>query len=467
MGAARKENETTKTLNAAILSVLLATGPTLLAAKPAAAPTKPADADLPTPTLRGLGVNANFPAKDAARVVPLLKGMGVDVVRWLPAEWAGVERQKGEYVIPPDSQACYEALSKAGIRVVYLLFRRNPIYAESKGLDAEAFARYAAFVAKTFTPPEVVAYEIWNEPCNFDFPQYGGKRDEWLARYCEMVREASAAIRAQQPKTPILQTLEVQFWFDALKEHAADFAQIDGTVCHPYPTGLNPAEVSPWAPPVTDAEHSMVGYLAQHAQTYPEKYLHRDLSVWVTEYGFDKGSDELKAAYQVRGLLQGPAAGAKAWCIWPFFVEGNCGLVGRNGDTFELTPSYYALQRTARFLGPDWRAMPDVQCRLDLESAPEVPLGKNRVKGPQVYWFRAGQDWVTFVWNAGRYATDKAPVVGELTWFYPPTVARVEAQDVVTGRTVPVNMTYTSGLVTFSGVPVGANPVAIRWTVAK
>jgi hypothetical protein len=413
--------------------------------------------------MRGLAVNSGF-GKNPEKAVALMRRMGVSAVRWLPSEWAGVEKEKGVYVVPEWGQRTYDLLRKADIKVILLLFRRNTLYAESKGMDADAYARYAAFMAKTFTPPTVIAYELWNEPCNFDFPQYVGKRDVWIAKYCEMVRKASAAIREVDPKTPVLQTLEVQFWFDALRDHTADFAQIDGTVVHPYPTGWNPAERSPWAPPVTDAERSMVGYLNSHAVEFPKKYLGRELSVWATECGgFDKGSEEQKAAYQVRGLIQGVTGGVKAWCIWPFLVEGNVGLVRKQGDDFEPTPSYYALQRTARFLGPDWQAVPDAQCRLGFESEPEVALGKSRVTGPQVYWFRVGKEWITFVWNAGKYTIDRPPL-GDLVWLNSPTVSRVEAQDVVTGQKVPVTLSYTNGLVTLSGVPVGSNPVAIRWT---
>jgi hypothetical protein len=432
-----------------------------------AADSVPADAELPTPPMRGLAVNSGF-GNNPEAAVSLMKRMGVSVVRWLPAEWAGIEKEKGKYVIPESGQRTYDLLRKANIQVILLLFRRNTLYAESKGMDADAYAKYAGFMAKTFTPPTVAAYELWNEPCNFDFPQYVGQREVWLAKYCEMARKAASAIREVDPKTPILQTLEVQFWFDALRDHPADFAQIDGTVCHPYPTGINPAERSPWAPPVTDTERSMVGYLKSHAVAFPKKHLGRELSVWATECGgFDKGSEEQKAAYQVRGLIQGVAAGAKAWCVWPFIVEGSAGLVWNRGGKLEPTPSYYALQRTARFMGPDWQAVPDVQCRLDLVPEPDVAVGQSRVKGPQVYWFRVGKEWVTFVWNAGKYVADMPPADGTLTWLNSPTVAKVEAQDVVTGKKVPVTMTYTSGLVTLSGVPVGSNPVAIRWTPAN
>ncbi len=55
------------------------------------------------PGMRGLGVVTHFgrgPNWDVDKVLPLLKEMGVTVVRDGP-EWAGVERTKGQYVISP------------------------------------------------------------------------------------------------------------------------------------------------------------------------------------------------------------------------------------------------------------------------------------------------------------------------------------------------------------------------------
>jgi hypothetical protein len=441
-----------------------------------------------TPMMRGLGVGTHFGSNsnwDVDKVLPLLKQMGVSVLREGGPEWATVERSKGIYTIPPYAQHWFDEVTKSGIRVVLAFMRENRIYENS--LDPDAYARWVEFMARNWKYPQVCAYEIWNEPDGFDFPDvYGRKKDDWLPKYCEMVRKASVAIRNVNPDAVILQNVECNYWFDALQKYPEDFAQVDGMDLHPYPK-RNPPESSDTDPPVSDAQHSMLSYVTISARDYPKKYLGRELQMWVGEFGYPAMkdmpgdwmgvSDEVQAAYNVRGMLLGLHGGVKVWCIYDFVndgtspsnVEDNFGLVRNINQNYEPKPAFYAIQRVARLMGPDWQIADNITARLDVDTAalpvPKDVPARKVVTGPENIWFRVGNDYITYVWNAGWYIEQPNPPLGQIVWTNAPKVMDISAQDLVTGKKVDVHISKGKNII-LSGVPVGSNPIAIRW-VAK
>lgn len=455
----------------------MAWGANLFAAEPPPAASE-------TPRMRGLGVGTHFGRNanwDVDKVLPLVKQMGVSVIRDGP-EWAGIEKTKGGYAIQPHSQHWFDMVTKSGIRVILPLFRKNSIY--ENPLDPEAFARYAAFMAQTWKQPEICAYEIWNEPPNFDFPQqYKGKGHSWKPQYSEMVRKAAAAIRAVNPKAVIIHNLECSAWLEEVKARPENYALVDGIDLHPYPTRY-PAETSPWNPPITGPDRSMVSYLTVQARDYPKKYLHRELDMYVGEYGYPtmqggKGqwqgiTDEAQAAYHVRGLLTGLHAGVKVWCLYDMVNEGttpdnnedNMGLVRDRTHNYEPKLAFYAIQRVARLMGPDWQLAGEISAKLNVNLPPEAEDKHVQVTGPQALWFRVGADYLTFVWKAG-YFTDGTGPLGEIVWTKAGTVAAVEAQNLVTGKPVETKLSRAGDRVTLTGVPVGSSPVAIRWIAGQ
>jgi len=436
-----------------------------------------------TPMMRGLGVGTHFGRKpnwDVDKVLPLLKEMGVSVIRDGP-EWATVEKTKGHYEIPPDDQYWFDKVTQSGIRVVLVLMRRNDIY--ENPLDPDAFARWAAYMARTWKSPQVLAYEIWNEPPNFDFPELYGKDSDWIQKYSEMVRKATDAIHKVNPNATVLHNLEEQQWFTALEKYSSDYAHVDGMDLHPYPMRV-PAEGSPDAPPITDADHSLVSYLTISAIDYSKKYLGHPLPMYVGEYGFPvikgerngwKGVTETaQAAYEVRGMLQGLHYGVKLWCFYDMVNDGtdpkeeedNFGLVRNIDQNYEPKPAFYSLQRVARLMGADWQIDTRARATLDTTPASAMVVNASLVRGPQMFWFRVGKDYITYVWKAGEYEGPTSAVTGAIIWSNAPRLARVEVQDLVTGKEVPATLSGAKGKVTLSGVPVGSNPIAIRW-VAK
>jgi len=457
----------------------------------------PAQADLAAelnapgdaPQLRGLGVGGHFgrmPNWDIDKLIPLLKQMGVQYVRdeW---GWGGVEKTKGVYAMSPEGQHKFDALNAAGIKIICALDYGNKLY--DNPLDPDAFANYAAWMAKTYKG-KVAAWEIWNEPDNFYFfKQYGGNRDGsndaiWNAKYSELVRKATAAIKAVDPDAIVIHNNEGKAWQNALKYHASDYAQTDGVDLHPYPTN-----------PPKDGVQGRTPELQLNSVTWPQQALGHPVQCWVGECGmstwtpkdptkvhFTPVSEPLQAACEVRTVVQGLAYGVKAWCIYDFVnesdnpgdVESNFGLVRDVSHDYEPKPAFFALKRLAKLLGPDWSSISDSNAILDfldrsLAVVFHAACGANppQDRGPAMYWFHVGNSYVTIVWATGGQSNLDAPPNTKYMIIWPgaPAGATAEAVDLVTGKAVDVKTGMDAKMTTLSGVPVGWSPVAIRWTV--
>ena len=266
----------------------------------------------------------------------LIRRLGARVVFLTPGEWATNESIAGSYALTPEIRRVVTEITASKISIVVLLFRANKIYANP--LDPAAFARYAAWTATIFKNTPVVAYQIWNEPSNFDFlSQYGGSWNgrgsaAWLDAYSELVRQAAAAIRQTNPHATIIANIEGPAWIYAMQRHAADFKGLDGIALHPYTFRL-PAESVPWGGSLVDlrdgvssadADQSLSSYVRLASIDGPDKYLGHSLLPFVTEYGFPTCgpatthtlyacvSLEMQAAYHARGLILGSVARSSA-----------------------------------------------------------------------------------------------------------------------------------------------------------
>jgi len=131
--------------------------------------------------------------------------------------------------------------------MIVLLFRANGLY--DNPLDPAAFANYAASMATTLKDAPVAAYQIWNEPANFDVRRhYGGRWNGrgdalWVKQFSEMARQATLAIR--RVEAVIIHNLEGPAWVYAMRQYPQDFSDIDGVALHPYTFRLPPESV-PW-----------------------------------------------------------------------------------------------------------------------------------------------------------------------------------------------------------------------------
>jgi hypothetical protein len=455
--------------------------------------------------LRGLGVVAkigeNVESDD--KQFELMRALGVDLVCWVPGEWAGNEKKPGVYTLTPEVRRVISKIAFSNMKMIVVLFRKNALY--KNPTDPAAFARYAAWMATTLKDAPVAAYQIWNEPSNFDVrEQYGGTwngRGEapWVARFSEIVRQAAAAIRRVDPKVSIIHNLDGPPWVYAMQGYPADFKNVDGIGMHPYTFRL-PPEIVPWGGmetqlrdgvSVADPDHSLLSYLRIQAAEDPQKLLGRRLTAWVTEFGFPtcdamtaKGmfscvSPEVQAAYHVRAMIEGLFSQVSSWCVYEMADDGNdlsnaeqnFGLVQSAESGFRPKPAFYAIRRIATLLGTSWHPLEGRRPRL--ESAPgsvSGPLWKesgsataSTTKGIQMYWFRTDAGYTGFIWYAGPYS--ETVTVRRLEWPSAPATlftSKPRLIDIVSGRTLASDLRSQGDTLIIDRIPISSRPIAIE-----
>ena len=466
-------------------------------------------ADETVTPLRGLGLCTHFERRELGwkveRLLPLVRQMGASVLRQEPCGWAAVERAQGAYELPEATRDWMDRATQAGLSIIPCLCGRNPAY--DNPLDPQAFARYARHMARTLTERFAVsAIEIWNEPTNFDFlPQYGGSWGGaepclWLEKFAELVALAAREIKGQAPEIPVIVSPgEPQFVHMAMR-YPQSLADVDAVAVYPYPNRF-PPETVPWGGPqihrrdgvsVADDDHSYLS-LWRRLREDCRRHLGRELTMYATEYGYStydhsrKGanaagySESAQAIYLARGLILTLAAGVEAVCIYDLMDDGidrydpedNFGLVRHEKRRFEPKPAWGVLGRVARQLAPAWKHLPDPPGRLCVEINPlpcnddewqQPPIEPHlRITAPQAHWFTAGGAWVSFVWRGGRIGGEYREPVGSIVWDGAPEFRSIEMCDLYANQPLPARTSRDGGRLVLHDVPVGAEPVAIRW----
>lgn len=464
-----------------------------------------------TPPTRGFTVATHFawshrlPGWDVDGLMPQIKELGVWGIRD-GIEWGGLERSKGNYVLPDVERHWIDTCTKNGLKVILWFGAQNKNY--ENPLDPDAFANAAAWLAGQFKDnPNVIAFEIWNEPNNFFFRnQYKGAwngKDNapWVEKFAEMVPKAAAAIKKANPTIKLITGCGVPpATYYMMQKDPKSFDLIDGVTEHPYGYRLPPESV-PWGGEktnerdgvsVADDKHTLSS-LIQGLKTESKEKLGRSLPVWVTEVGFPTYtkqnhpslyagfSEDAQAAYHVRGLIQGLAQNVECWSLYDLIDDGqdisepehNFGLLHCN--TREPKPAFNALKRTSALLGPDWKLLPATTGALTITNkaaadgntdpwASAATPDPYSVSGPQVYWFETPTTLTAFLWNAGRMNTEFKPLLGTLKLASSSADAPkpTEILDLCSGKTLPIKPDPKDPA-TLTNLPVGSYPIAVTF----
>ena len=423
--------------------------------------------------------------------IRLMKALGVQIVIWTPGEWADNEKTPGQYRLDPEVRRVANEIAASNMKMVLLLFRKNELYRNP--LDADAFARYCGWMATTFRGLPVAAYQIWNEPSNFDVRQYyggawnGRGHAPWVGKFSDMVEKAARSIKQADPSATITTSFEGPPLIDAMEETPATFADIDGISLHPYPGKLPPERV-PWGGveiylrdgvSVADSEGSLVSTLNIQANVDAVRYLKRPLQAWVTEYGFptcDQSShpehfacvsEETQAAYHVRGLILGLSKGVKAWAPYELAddgqdtrdVEQNFGITHSAARMFKPKVAYLAIQRTAKIMGADWESVSNPDAILRLRGGDSIGDASSTTIGPQMLWFRADQKYIAFLWQAGPMSSESQDGSLSIKLDHANTV---RITNLVTGESDTKEVSSIGRRVTIDAIPVGSQPIALE-----
>ena len=469
-----------------------------------------------SPPMRGLGLCTHFERRNLGwkveELLPLARRIGATTLRQEAGLWHRVEAAKGRYELPAVEADWLQRATDAGMSVIPVLALGNSIY--DNPMDPEGFARYAAFMARTLPKRfNIEAFEIWNEPTNFQFMRhYGGSWSGaepclWLEKFAELTALATKAVKDEAPDVPVMVSPgEPQFAYMA-RRFPESLEHVEALGVHPYSNRF-PPETTPWGGPqihqrdgvsVADDHHSYLS-LWRHARRICREDLGRELRLYVTEYGYStydhsrKGAnaagytEDAQAKYLARGLILTLAAGVEMVCVYDLMDDGtdryeaedNWGLVRHEKRGYEPKPAWHALRRVAEALAPAWKHLPEPPARLDVTIRPlpcnadqwqQPPVERHlQITGPEAHWFTAGhaacmgEDWVSFVWRAGRISGEYNDPVGEIVWEGAPKFTKIEMRDLFTGQSLPVRPTREGGRLILPEVPVGGSPVAIRWT---
>jgi len=460
-----------------------------------------------TPRLKGFGMCTHFASREKGwkieRLLPLMKEAGVSVVR-TEILWDTVELQPGTYAIPAVDREWLDALREAGIDLLLLLCYGNPIYPNP--VDPQAFAAYCHWLGSELKDYPLLGAEIWNEPTNFQFMKhYGGNWSgippcPWADRFAELVQVSAAAIRQAHPRLPIMTNPGDPQFFHMVEAHPEAFRDLDGVGIHPYACRF-PPETVPWGGAqlqqrdgvsVADDDHSFLSLL-RRTQEWGRQHLGRELELHVTEFGYTTYNqhrrpgmvagytEAAQAMYLTRGMILGLAGGARTMCVYDlmddgpdlFDQESNFGIVRHESAGYAPKPAFHALRRLARQLGPDWSYVPEAPAELVTEIN---PLSQNEdhwqkpvvephlvLTSPQAHWFRTGNEWMTYVWRAGRNDGEYNAPLGRLVWDDAPPFAGVEVLDLVTGESIGVKVQREGTRLIVDDLPVGGSPVSVRW----
>jgi hypothetical protein len=155
-----------------------------------------------------VGVNTHYASGGAVdhEALSRLAEAGVSFIR-NDLDWASVEKEAGVYdFVGSGFDELVDTAETLGLRILFILDYGNPLYGEIRAVVDEegrnAFASFAAAAASRYGG-RGHSWEIWNEPNLEQFwSSSDGGPDPEL--YAELVRVASAALRAADPDATIV-----------------------------------------------------------------------------------------------------------------------------------------------------------------------------------------------------------------------------------------------------------------------
>ncbi len=244
-----------------------------------------------------IGVNvANFENPEALGAA---REAGVSVVR-ADLTWNAVERD-GRFVFA-NADVWLEHLAQRGLRALWILDYGHDDHggggAVRSEADRAAFQRYVSASAAHFRG-HGVSYEVWNEP------DVEGDRYYEPADFGELVRDAAAAVRAADPRAPIV-TGGLSWgdygYFAAMFGALGNAAPVSAIGFHPYRGG---------APENAAGDFGQIN--AMIAQALPPA-----TPIWVTEWGYsaaEGSADERAAATRAQQGIQLARQMLTAWAV--------------------------------------------------------------------------------------------------------------------------------------------------------
>lgn len=366
------------------------------------------------PLRAGFGLGVKFNQGQPAEQIHALRELGLTWVRDT-VRWSAMEPRAGE--LQPFPEAFQRRLAfyrQHGIGVVYYLAYANPgaypATAERPHapIDAQAFARYAAHVARLLKAAGVRhVIEVWNEPHNFVIRKMVGGEwngrppSPWVDHYVDMVRHTVKAVKQVDPSIPVITCEDV--WVNHYRFLDAGLpSALDGFGLHPYThhdapgperTSVHPR--SEWARPfqIVDDDRSFASAVAR-LRLHGRAKLGRTPQMWITEWGWRIGGgspegplgEAMQAMFLPRAFIVAEAAGVEA-LMWFSFHDSMDGAFGLYNARGERRQAFRAFRTLSVELG-------------DLALRARLTDPARRTEGVQAFLFEKGPVRKVAAWSA-------------------------------------------------------------------
>ena len=262
--------------------------------------------------------------------IKLLSKMGVSSGRD-DMYWNQVEYTRGKYQMPAAQVDYIQQLKENKIEILPILCYDHPSYPGKVVDSADAYGRYAGFVAKNVAP-YTDHLEVWNE-WNGGFGTRGANSP---LEYTQMLKAASKEIKAAVPQMKVVGCATVVIdhaWIEEVfKAGGGDY--MDAVSIHPYRY------------PVSPEASGLVGDLNKLVAVI-DKYGGKQ-KIWCTETGYpvnENFSGLTAAKYMVRFYLSAlsvPRVEKINWYCWDSQDEGSgsWNMVTKQFTPREAIPAY-------------------------------------------------------------------------------------------------------------------------------
>lgn len=422
---------------------------------------------------------------DYEKFMPLVEKSGLGWIRD-DIGWESVEREKGKYQVPERTMAWIHAAHEHHVRVLAILNGGNKLYADR--YDTAAFARWAAWMAKEHAG-DIDALEILNEPNNFGFSKYYGGSHEgegnspWVAKYLALMNTAANAIKAANPKMPVIGfgagapvtykqlSLGISPAVDAIADHPYSNHSVPELV-----PGRASEQLKHFGFETTDERGSFAS-LIEGFREQSAKY-HGPREIWLTEWGFTTYqpltpgqfsgfTEDAQAKYIVRRFAECLGLGVNASFMYDFRDDG---AVGSNEE--HNAEARWGLVRSDGTPKPSFDAVMNFSKTMNGYKADRDGKAGEVHVFPAASWpdqspiasyrFMDRQNRpAVLIWATDRADGDLQPRVAdiELTWG---DAKEIEAVDTLTGKTEPVRFKRSGRRLLAEAMTIRDYPVLFR-----
>lgn len=460
-----------------------------------------------------IGVATHFSHKtswmrpwNAERHMPMIAALGVG---WIRDEitWAEVEPVRDEYCIPENTRKWVALANAHNLKIIVTFAGGNRLYEDQ--YDPDAYARAAAWLARELDG-KIHVIEILNEPFSWYAACYGegslkggtwygrnkdGTMPSWIARYVKLLNTAADAIKAANPRMPVigLGNVTPQNW---LQIEMGISRSVDGITDHPYSFRSPPEVTGHRDTPqyrknagfaVADAEGSFSSLVRMYREHL--KKHNGPAQLWFTEFGYttyregaknkkflySAYNEDAQARYLLRRFMESLGLGVEVSVQYafrddqrdggnPFEAENGFGLI-RSDDS--LKPSYHAVRNLARATAG---LVPSDNLRVTIkpfsdrtEDRPSTWEGTPlpALRDIRHYQFTDSQGrTVIALWSAERIG-DLNTRSADIEIHVDPADYTLSVQDLLTGETAPLAGTAASGRLLLSQFAVPPHPLLI------